>query len=848
MVSSGSTPSSMKKIGVKLQFLKEFYRWAGEEIKTDKGETRSIDSMETREIVAKVIAPKTNAIKASFCEYLQSTGRLDVVKEANVFVSHAWGYNFKEVIDSLDVYFAEDIKDGKEVIIWMDIFSNNQHTIGDNEFPWWVENFSHLLVGDPKTGSEGIGRMVLVLLPQWGENKKTKEKVWQCPVALTRIWCLYEIYCSTLNNGACSFDIAMKIEDQETMLALLKKDPSRTLLSIVQSVDVNNAESSPAKNFLGKSDRDQIFEQVFLKRFPQDRYASDARIQEINSIIISKICENMRSKLREGYLKARKLGNYEEFLEYSTASITLAAFFDLPIAMEEAMNIRTSEPPLRRYFQYLLKVMAKVSGHHFMDDNDLDYELVLKSDYKNQDDGMKFRVSYAFSVHKAQLLVYSGQSRKAEAMLTEWFDFVATNMKLKQDNHILKLQILARDLLIQCHLLHANYKTAEELIIKAKVDKQKLLGYQKNDLSMIFTGTQEAFLHFSQHNYIKALKKYRECVHEYSKFGNTLFLMKLKLNLARVLLQFHGDEEKLEEASVILSTLKTNCEAYYRGIDSKLAIEIDCELALLRKDLESMEVVYKQATKFFTVKDGSDVVDGKWNVDALRIQFSLVKLMYDAGYPLDPIKEQLCSIRTRLKFSYAYNPHPHIAAVLTTLGIVFSELGHVDAESTLKEALDQSQKFFMIDHPHCLTTVYALIEHYHLNNKTALAKELFNKLNEKEHRDSKRYEDIRFKLFGFRRSGLLQVPVFIPHQLLSLQVFGKQTFVFFDFMLTPFRRSSFQRGEKTDSVSRFRFALTCVAFSSNRFFGFFLSFSVVQVEKFRVSAWRLFIDWTVLLF
>ena len=96
------------------------------------------------------------------------------VKKANVFISHAWKYNFLGVVDAINQHF----KDETDVTIWFDVFSVNQHatdTYGDNT-DWWAESF--------KNAVKEIGRVVVILHP------------WENPIPFTRAWCLWEIYCA----------------------------------------------------------------------------------------------------------------------------------------------------------------------------------------------------------------------------------------------------------------------------------------------------------------------------------------------------------------------------------------------------------------------------------------------------------------------------------------------------------------------------------------------------------------------------------------------------------------------------------------------------------------------------
>ena len=60
---------------------------------------------------------------------------------------------FVEVLEALTSCFADE----EDVIIWFDLFSNNQHKTASFEFDWWCETF--------KNAVQSFGRTVMVLSP-----------------------------------------------------------------------------------------------------------------------------------------------------------------------------------------------------------------------------------------------------------------------------------------------------------------------------------------------------------------------------------------------------------------------------------------------------------------------------------------------------------------------------------------------------------------------------------------------------------------------------------------------------------------------------------------------------------
>ena len=111
----------------------------------------------------------------SYCELLVEQGRGHQVGRARIFVSHAWKYRFADVLTALEAHVAR-LKaaadyDGREIYLWFDICTVNQHTGVGASGDDWASTF--------KTAVGAIAHTCLVLSP------------WDDPVVLTRSWCLW---------------------------------------------------------------------------------------------------------------------------------------------------------------------------------------------------------------------------------------------------------------------------------------------------------------------------------------------------------------------------------------------------------------------------------------------------------------------------------------------------------------------------------------------------------------------------------------------------------------------------------------------------------------------------------
>jgi hypothetical protein len=159
------------------------------------GGRASLEGKTTTDVNTQFQKPFTEASKLSYCDYLnQQQPNHSAVGTATVFISHAWKYQFVDVLDALQNYFEPE----PDIIIWFDVFSVNQHadTEVELDFDWWSHSF--------KSAIRDFGRTVMVLAP------------WQDPIPLTRGWCLFEIYSTIVTESR--FEVAMTKSSKEAFL------------------------------------------------------------------------------------------------------------------------------------------------------------------------------------------------------------------------------------------------------------------------------------------------------------------------------------------------------------------------------------------------------------------------------------------------------------------------------------------------------------------------------------------------------------------------------------------------------------------------------------------------------
>ena len=107
--------------GVSIAFLVEFA--------AECRRTRPDAGIATTDDVCKsIVKPATEGAKCSYAELLKRTGRAQHVRQANLFFSHAWRYNFQLAVETLADWCKRKGLDARACFVWFDIYTVNQHT------------------------------------------------------------------------------------------------------------------------------------------------------------------------------------------------------------------------------------------------------------------------------------------------------------------------------------------------------------------------------------------------------------------------------------------------------------------------------------------------------------------------------------------------------------------------------------------------------------------------------------------------------------------------------------------------------------------------------------------------
>jgi Flp pilus assembly protein TadD len=301
------------------------------------GGLNEISQLTTNDVCERYLKPQTRHQQLSYCEYLVSIGSHHFVGKPIVFISHAWQYKFVDVLNAISkIQFDRE----EENYIWIDLFSNNQHVAPSLPFEFWCHTF--------KSAIADFGRTVLILSP------------WNNPIALTRVWCLWEIYCTAITRS--KFEVIMTDqEDQSFRQALI--DDFGSINKMIALIDSRNSTSS------NPSDREKIFQAI----------ESTTGFDSLNAIVFEQLriwlvssakrgltIQNMSTSVRIAYVSnlARLLsshGNFDEaeplFKEVLSASYqsngkmhpnTLCAVNNLAGILKKKGNLAEAEQHYRQ--------------------------------------------------------------------------------------------------------------------------------------------------------------------------------------------------------------------------------------------------------------------------------------------------------------------------------------------------------------------------------------------------------------------------------------------------------------------------------------------------------------------
>mmetsp|Transcript_57056 Transcript_57056/g.150333 ORF Transcript_57056/g.150333 Transcript_57056/m.150333 type:complete len:595 (-) Transcript_57056:1165-2949(-) len=221
LVLQGSSPV---RLGISFESLRQF---RDDHFRELVGKTTG----QVRDDLIKRLTSASQLSFAEFCTRTPSGGQYSQYDfgPANLFVSHAWDYNFLELVAAIED-FVEQNPGGGTYFLWIDIFVVNQHIPSIPDFPTWSDVFKSTL--------RAVGRALFVLLP------------WDKPIWARRSWCLFEFFVAC----SCRIDLDFVIPrtERDRFVQSLCANAGNTFLRVAAKIDLAKAEAKY------QSDRDHI--------------------------------------------------------------------------------------------------------------------------------------------------------------------------------------------------------------------------------------------------------------------------------------------------------------------------------------------------------------------------------------------------------------------------------------------------------------------------------------------------------------------------------------------------------------------------------------------------------------
>eukprot|EP00808_Paulinella_micropora_P025752 g71322.t1 len=268
----------------------------------------------TDDVVRDLVKPATADQKCSYVELLarsQDPQDRACMATATVFLSHAWKYIFKQVVEAIAAHWPDKDNVRSQTFLWFDIFTVNQHQTSTVDPDFWFEAF--------RENVRTIGRTVLILSP------------WRNPVPLTRSWCLWEIFCTRLTKA--SFEICLSPTEVTDFEHVLVKDFD-SILGSLSRIDVKNADA------FKKEDQEKILSLVEWMQ-GQAHELNKAVLAEMRAWVVQAGAE----EFRRGALEA-----FEKMLGPEHPS-TLTSVNNLGLLLYQQCKLAEAEPLYRRALQ-----------------------------------------------------------------------------------------------------------------------------------------------------------------------------------------------------------------------------------------------------------------------------------------------------------------------------------------------------------------------------------------------------------------------------------------------------------------------------------------------------------------
>jgi len=259
------------------------------------------------QIVSGFVKPITATHNLSYVEHFYQKYRSrNLVGECNTFVSHPWSGDFEDLIAALSEYEKNLPEDSHKSYYFVDYFAVNQHNAND----------------DLNTLSSVIQKCKTFVL---------MAKPWDEPVALTRIWCIFELAHAVI--GKNEIFLILPPEDQKDFLCTMREN----VKNLWSFLDFRNIDSGKAQA-TNPRDLDDI------KKFIQEWFGGFASVDNMISKKL-RYCfvQSVKSLVERSDAKKGSIGHASLLTDVATFYFSQGMYSDSARLYKEAEVIYRKE-------------------------------------------------------------------------------------------------------------------------------------------------------------------------------------------------------------------------------------------------------------------------------------------------------------------------------------------------------------------------------------------------------------------------------------------------------------------------------------------------------------------------
>ena len=203
--------------------VKKWHKWGItmsviDEFIAECGGAEKLDGLTTRQVVNKKLKPQMRAFKpekgCSYAAFKRRHCGSHNVRDAEIYVVHAWDSVFLDVISSIRSYLLTlgGGKDTPPIPIWFDVLCVNQcKPIKSRHYSynWFTQTFT--------LGIEEIMHVMVVMTP------------WEKPLVFNRLWCMWELNTVLSSIREIKLGFALTTEQYTLFKASIAEDSPMTI-------------------------------------------------------------------------------------------------------------------------------------------------------------------------------------------------------------------------------------------------------------------------------------------------------------------------------------------------------------------------------------------------------------------------------------------------------------------------------------------------------------------------------------------------------------------------------------------------------------------------------------------